>query len=41
MKTLDFPLPDDVDALKELVRAMAEKPAVGKGRTTHGHTSLR
>ena len=27
MKTLDFPLPDDVDALKALVRAMAEKAA--------------
>jgi transposase len=27
MKTLDFPLPDDVDALKALVRVMAEKAA--------------
>ena len=27
MKTLDFPLPDDVDALKALVRAMADKAA--------------
>jgi len=37
MKTLDFPLPDDVDALKALVRAMAEKAARADALESENH----